>query len=80
MRVLCIQSFAKGGYMAIEPKQTVRTSVIVGTDQYKRINAIADANDVSVAWVIRTAISQFLDQHEQQLRLPLQAPRIVTEN
>jgi predicted transcriptional regulator len=64
--------------MGIEPSQTVRTSVIVGSDQYKRIAAIAEANNVSVAWVIRTAIGQFLEQHEDQMRLPLQIPRFAT--
>ena len=63
--------------MGLQPKSTVRTSVILTSEQYKRIAALAEHNDVSVAWVIRNAIGRFLDEHQDQLRLPLQLPRPV---
>jgi len=36
-----------------------------------RVQALADANHVSAAWVIRMAIQRFLDEHQGQLELPL---------
>jgi predicted transcriptional regulator len=41
-------------------------------DTHLRVQALADANHVSSAWVIRTAIQRFLDEHKGQLELPLQ--------
>ncbi len=61
--------------MALHLKDTVRTSVILTGDQYKRVAALAETNEVSVAWIIRIAVSRFLDEHQDQMRLPLVAPR-----
>lgn len=36
-----------------------------------RVQALADANQVSAAWVIRLAVQRFLDEHQGQLELPL---------
>ena len=57
-------------------RKSVRTSVILGEDAYVRLQAIADANDVSAAWVIRTAILRFLEEHGDQTELPLRLPRM----
>lgn len=38
----------------------VRTSVILSQEQHDKLNAFADAQDVSVAWVIRQAVVKFL--------------------
>ena len=38
---------------------------------YAQIQALADANHVSSAWVIRHALLKFLDEQTGQLRLPL---------
>jgi predicted transcriptional regulator len=51
--------------------RSVRTSVIVPEDCYARIQALADANHVSSAWVIRHALDKFLNEQTGQLRLPL---------
>ncbi|WP_089290773.1 MULTISPECIES: CopG family transcriptional regulator [unclassified Azospirillum] len=60
---------------AAEAKKSVRTSVILPEDAHSRIQALADANDVSAAWVIRAAIVRFLDEHSDQTELPLRLPR-----
>jgi predicted transcriptional regulator len=60
---------------AAEAKKSVRTSVILPEDAHSRIQALADANDVSAAWVIRAAIVRFLDEHSGQTELPLRLPK-----
>lgn len=56
-------------------KKTIRTSVILPEDAHARIQALADANDVSAAWVIRAAIIRFLEEHGDQTELPLRLPK-----
>lgn len=43
-------------------KKNIRSSVILTEEHYKKIESIANANDVSVAWVIRYAISELLNK------------------
>ena len=38
----------------------VRTSVILPEDVYEQVVNLSNANDVSVAWVMRQAVVQFL--------------------
>lgn len=52
-------------------RKTVRTSVMLPEETHSRVQALADANHVSAAWVIRTAVQRFLDEHQGQLELPL---------
>lgn len=53
-------------------RETVRTSVILPKDQYAQLNEIAQKSDVSVAWVVRKAILQFLEESaSSQLYLPI---------
>jgi predicted transcriptional regulator len=57
-------------------RRSVRTSVILSEGQYVRLNEIAMKSDVSVAWVIRQAIHQFLDRTEyEQMPLPIRLVR-----
>jgi len=57
-------------------KKSVRTSVILPEESHARIQALADASNVSAAWVIRAAVVRFLDEHgTQQSELPLRLPR-----
>ena len=56
-------------------KKSVRTSVILPEDTHTRLQALADANDVSAAWVIRAAVLRFLEEHGGQTELPLRLPR-----
>jgi predicted transcriptional regulator len=51
--------------------RSVRTSVMVPEDCYVQIQALAYANQVSSAWVIRHALLKFLNEQTGQLRLPL---------
>ncbi|MDF3982892.1 hypothetical protein P3W23_12920 [Luteibacter sp. PPL554] len=40
-------------------------------DAHLQVQALADANHVSSAWVIRMAIQRFLAEQQGQLELPL---------
>jgi predicted transcriptional regulator len=60
--------------MTIQPKKVVRTSVILPEEARFRVDALATANHVSAAWVMRHAILKFLDEHEGQRELPLRLP------
>jgi Ribbon-helix-helix protein, copG family len=57
--------------LAAKPKNTVRTSVILPEQAHARVEALAVANDVSTAWVIRHAVLRFLEEHGEQTELPL---------
>lgn len=57
-------------------KRSVRTSVILPEAAHMRLQALADANNVSAAWVIRAAVIQFLDEHGDETQLPLKLPRV----
>ena len=53
-------------------KRTVRTSVILSDIQYAQVASLAAKNDVSVAWVIRQAVQDYLVRSEsKQLPLPM---------
>jgi predicted DNA-binding protein len=56
-------------------RKSVRTSVILPEDAHTRIQALAEANDVSAAWVIRAAVLSFLEEHGDQTQLPLKLPK-----
>ena len=60
--------------MATRSRKPVRTSVILSDDAYARVQRMAAANDVSIAWVIRQAVQRFLDSHEYQTELPFEVP------
>jgi predicted transcriptional regulator len=57
------------------PRRSIRTSVLLPEDAYARIQALADANDVSAAWVIRAAVEKFLEEHGRETQLPLRLAR-----
>lgn len=40
-------------------------------DVHLQVQALAEANHVSSAWVIRMAVQRFLDEYQGQLELPL---------
>lgn len=58
--------------MATRSRKPVRTSVVLPEETYSRVQRMAVANDVSIAWVIRQAIQKFLDTHEHQMELPFE--------
>lgn len=65
---------ARGVHMAGKAKNTIRTSVILPEGARAQIEALAAANDVSAAWVIRHAVLRLLDELHDQTELPLGLP------
>lgn len=49
-------------------KKTVRTSVTVSEDDYRDMEQIAERKRVSVAWVFREAVHQYLTREFPMLR------------
>ncbi len=60
--------------MGARQKKSIRTSVILPEQAHTRIGALAAANDVSTAWVIRHALIRFLDEVGEETDLPLRQP------
>ena len=60
--------------MPVKPRNVVRTSVMLPAETHARIEALATENDVSAAWVIRHAVTRFLEEHGDQTELPLRLP------
>ena len=55
--------------------KTVRTTFSLPSDQHEKLQALAEANDLSVAWVVRQAVGEFLDRVKAGKRLnPLNTP------
>lgn len=54
-------------------RKSIRTSVMLTEDAHLQVQAMADANHVSAAWVIRMAVQRFLDECQGQLELPLRS-------
>lgn len=46
--------------------KTVRTTVSLPTDQLQRLQLLADQHDLSLAWLIRQAVSEYLDRVNDQ--------------
>ena len=44
-------------------KQTARLSVSFEKEVYERVTALADAHEVSTAWIIRKAVNAYLEDH-----------------
>ncbi len=53
----------------------VRTSVILPEDIHAQVIDLAARNDVSAAWVMRHALTEFLKTHGGQKALPLHMPK-----
>jgi len=58
-----------------EGKRTVRTSVLLPQDAHAQVQALANASDVSAAWVIRHAVLRFLEEHSAEPALPFRIGR-----
>lgn len=54
--------------------RSVRTSLVLPEDTHMQVQAMADANHVSAAWIIRMAVQRFLEENQGQLTLPLRPP------
>jgi len=57
--------------MAGSEEKSARMSMILPGNAHARVRALAAADDVSAAWMIRAAILRFLDEHSGQTELPL---------
>ena len=57
--------------MPVNEERTVRTSVIIPVEVHQKVKALAAANDVSAAWVIRRILAAFLEQQGERPKLPL---------
>ena len=51
--------------------KSVRTSVLLPEESYASVQALAEAHDVSAAWVIRHALLKFLSEQQDDPQLPL---------
>ncbi len=62
---------------AIKPKESTRVTVTFDEDVYRQLTAIAEKHGVSRSWVVRRAVSNFLEQHQgEQLQLALKLPGV----
>lgn len=62
---------AQAGVMAAKPKDaSVRVTASLTKEQDRILRALAAKHDVSVAWLIRYAVSQLVDQADT-VQLPL---------
>lgn len=57
------------------PAKSIRTTVMLPERLHRQVQAIASANDVSAAWVIRQAVLQYLSERNGQIELPLGSSR-----
>lgn len=53
-------------------RRTVRLSVTLDEDDYKVVREMAEAMDISTAWMIRRAVSEFIERRGKGGDLPLQ--------
>ena len=60
--------------MPVNKQKTIRTSVIVPADLYREVQELAEANDVSAAWIMRHALSEYLKSHKGKSGIPIQTP------
>ena len=44
-------------------RRTVRLSVTLDEDDYKVVREMAEAMDLSTAWVVRRAVTEFIERH-----------------
>ncbi len=57
------------------PTTKRRISLNLPDGEYSRLAALAEQHDVSMAWVGRRAIQEFLERHTEKQQLPLQLRR-----
>lgn len=55
--------------------KTVRSTVLLPETVHRQVQAVAAANDVSSAWVIRQAVLHYLSTRTGQAELPLGTKR-----
>jgi len=61
--------------------KTVRTTVSLPTDQLQQLQLLADQHDLSLAWLIRQAVSEYLDRvNDQETFQPLKRTAMKEEH
>ena len=55
-------------------RRSVRLSVTLDEDDHKVVREMAEAMDLSTAWVVRRAVSEFIERHGREEGLPLRNP------
>lgn len=55
-------------------KRSVRLSVTLDEQDHNAVTEIAAATDLSIAWVVRRAVSEFIERHGKEEGLPLRNP------
>ncbi len=61
----------KGKSRKFEPRLTVSLT----RSDYDTLNALADKDDVSISWVVRRAIDEYLRKHRKEIGHALAAAR-----
>lgn len=47
-------------------RRTVRLSVTLDEDDYKVVREMAEAMDLSTAWIVRRAVTEFIERHGKE--------------
>ncbi len=62
-------------------RSTVRLSVNLSEDQYIQLHEIAAKSEVSLAWIVRKAVQQFLEiRQDPQIPLPMGFKRLGADD
>ena len=61
--------------VASKGQKPSRLSVSLSDSEYRDLQALAEKHDVSMAWLGRQAVLDFLDKHaKEEMQLPLKLP------
>lgn len=60
--------------------KSIRTTVSLAHAQHKLLQEIAESNGLSVSWVIRQAVTKFLEQHTTQEFSPITPSKLDDTN
>lgn len=52
-------------------RRTVRLSVTLDEGDYKVVRDMAEAMDLSTAWMVRRAVTEFIERHGEEDAMPL---------
>jgi predicted DNA-binding ribbon-helix-helix protein len=69
-----MSSRAKG-----HPMKSIRTSVSLPEQQHQLLQQVAQTSNLSIAWLIRQAVTEFLAHHGEKHFEPLSVARPVVE-
>ena len=56
----------------MKEKKAVRITVSLPTTDHALLEALAESDDVSLSWLARKAIANYLDERKEELQLGLQ--------